>query len=180
MHFSLFSWRSPIVTIRVALSLVGRHIMKQAPDVRTCNLIFALGTSILYPGCQLQLNFNLMCELYNAEIQSVRNHTHLIIDQKVTNGFFSWWQDKQCLCEFCLFFKSVYVCLGIYRLTREFSLIWKRHHYRWMAMLGTHGHRAVRVLKRSTPTVTGTSVYNGHLPETLTLTPIAERLAAEL
>ena len=49
-----------------------------------------------------------------------------------------------------------------------------------MAMLGTHGHRAVRVLKRSTPTVTGTSVYNGRLPETLTLTPIAERLAAEL
>ena len=42
-------------------------------------------------------------------------------------------------------------------------------------MLGTHGHLGVRVLYRATP-----AVYNGHLRELVTLTPIAERLAMEL
>ena len=43
---------------------------------------------------------------------------------------------------------------------------------------GTHGHWAVRVLLRATPTVT--SVNNGHLHGPMTLTPIAERLSEEL
>ena len=74
------------------------------------------------------------------------------------------------------------VCLFIwgYCLTRQFSLIWRRHQYRWKTMLGTHGYWAVRVLKLSTPTVTGTFVYYGHLRGPLALTPITERLAAEL
>ena len=47
-------------------------------------------------------------------------------------------------------------------------------------VLGTHCHWAVRVLQRATPTVTGASVYNGHLRGPKTLTPVAERFAVEL
>ena len=49
-------------------------------------------------------------------------------------------------------------------------------------MLGTYGHWAVKVLKRSTTTVTRASVYinNGRLRGPVTLTPVAERLAVEL
>ena len=47
-------------------------------------------------------------------------------------------------------------------------------------MLGTHVHKAVRVLQRAKLLWHGTSVYNGHLRGPVPLTPVAERLAAEL
>ena len=47
-------------------------------------------------------------------------------------------------------------------------------------MLGTYGLLAVRVLQRVTPTQHGTSVYEGHLREIVTLIHIAESLAVEL
>ena len=47
-------------------------------------------------------------------------------------------------------------------------------------MPGTHGHLAVRVLYRATPTVTRGILYVGHLQGPVTLAPIAERLAVEL
>ena len=50
----------------------------------------------------------------------------------------------------------------------------------WL-MLGTHGHWAVRVyFSVPHPLWHGASVNNGHLRGTVTLTPIAERLAVEL
>ena len=47
-----------------------------------------------------------------------------------------------------------------------------------VTMLGTHGHWAVRVLQRATPTVI--SIYDyGHLRKPVTLTP-SQRLSEEL
>ena len=74
------------------------------------------------------------------------------------------------------------------RPTRKFWLIWRRRHRRnWVqiltyrCMLGTHGHRAVRVLYHAIPTVTRViRLYNGHLWGSVTLTRIAQRLAVEL
>ena len=47
-----------------------------------------------------------------------------------------------------------------------------------VTMFGTHGHWAVRVLQRATPTVT--SVNNGHLRGPVTFTHIPECLLEEL
>ena len=80
------------------------------------------------------------------------------------------------------YFVSVF---GVHVPLQNFSLMWRRHHYRWRAanfnlclalmaieqwtffsMLHLLWHR--------------TSVYNGHLQGPVTLTPISERLAVNL
>ena len=48
------------------------------------------------------------------------------------------------------------------------------------AMLGTHGHWAVRVINAQHPLWHGASIHNGHPRGPMTLTPIAERLAVKL
>ena len=80
----------------------------------------------------------------------------------------------------------VFVCLfGVYRPTREFLLIWRRHHYRCrsanfdlclalMAIEPREFFSVPRLLWH------GASVYNGHLRGLVTLTLIAELLAVEL
>ena len=52
-----------------------------------------------------------------------------------------------------------FVCLFVvFHPTREFSLIWRRHHChegcKFRHVFSTYGHRVVEVLKRATPTVT--------------------------
>ena len=70
------------------------------------------------------------------------------------------------------------VRLGFFVPLDNFSLIWRRQHCRWRAaifdlLFGTHGHWAVRVRQRASPTVTskwvnnsrvGQKNHNGHLP----------------
>ena len=74
----------------------------------------------------------------------------------------------------------------VYRPTREFfthtetSSLPAKGCNVCLPMFGTHGHWAVRVLKRATPTGTMASVYSGHRRGPVTLAPIAERLAVEL
>ena len=74
---------------------------------------------------------------------------------------------------------------GITSHSRIFSLIWRRHHYRW-GIANVHLYSAHMAIKQwgffSVPDLLWhrTSVYNGHLRGPVTLTPIAERLAGEL
>ena len=79
------------------------------------------------------------------------------------------------------------VCLGFDIPLEKFSLVWRRHHYmyQWRASnfdlysalmtIEQWGFFSVPHLLRH-----GASIYNGHLREPVTLTPIAERLAVEL
>ena len=62
------------------------------------------------------------------------------------------------------------VCLWVIVPLENFSLIWRRHHYRWNCckfwpILSTYGHWAVRVLNVLWHR---TSVYNGHLRRPVT------------
>ena len=87
------------------------------------------------------------------------------------------WYNRFLRCKFLTLWLHgvcLLVCLGVFVPLENFSLIWKRYRYRWRAvkfwpMFGTHGHWAVSVLKRATPTVKcGICLW---LP--VTLTPIA-------
>ena len=83
----------------------------------------------------------------------------------------------------------LFVCLfGLYRITRDFSLIWRRHHYRWRvsnfylssALMAIEQWGFFSVLHLLWHGSSAYKVYNGHLRRPVTLTPIAERLAVEL
>ena len=50
----------------------------------------------------------------------------------------------------------------------------------FLPMLGTHGHRALRVTCLPHILRHGPTLYNGHLRGPVTLTPVAERLALKL
>ena len=63
----------------------------------------------------------------------------------------------------------LFVCLGFIVPHENFSLIWRRHHCRWRAAIFY-----LYLLWH------GASVFNGHLPGSMTVTPIAERLEVEL
>ena len=77
---------------------------------------------------------------------------------------------------------------GVFRPTRELFTHMRRHHDRvraafFLLILGTHGYSSIEqwgffdvphLLWR------GTTVYNGHLWGSMTLTPVAEHLAVEL
>ena len=96
-------------------------------------------------------------------------------------------------CIFCLFvrlFVRLFVCLFVrlfvcYRSTREYSLIWRRHHYRWRAE-NFDLSSALMAIEQwgffNVPPLIwhGASVYNSHLRGPVTLSPITERLAVEL
>ena len=67
----------------------------------------------------------------------------------------------------------------------NFSLIWRRHHYRWRAANFALCSALMAIEQRGFSSVPhllwhGASLYNGHLWGPVTLTPIAERLAVEL
>ena len=79
-----------------------------------------------------------------------------------------------------------FVCFFVWVQIKNFSLIWRRHHYRWRAanfdlysalMAIEHwawGFFGVSHLWQ------GASIYNGRLRGPVTLAPVAERLAVEL
>ena len=81
--------------------------------------------------------------------------------------------------------KFLFVCFGFIVPLEKFSLLWRRHHYRWTAanfdlclalMAIEHwGSLSVPHLLWH-----GASVYNGHLRGPVSLTSIAERLAVEI
>ena len=79
---------------------------------------------------------------------------------------------------------DLYVCLGSIVLRENFSLILRRHHYRWR--VANDLCLALMAIEQwgffSVPHLLwhGTSVYNSHLRGPATLTPIAERLEVEL
>ena len=80
---------------------------------------------------------------------------------------------------FCLF-----VCLELIVPLENFSLIWRRHHYRRRAA-NFYLWSAIAIEQWgffSEPHLLwqGASVYNGHIRGPVTLTPIAERLVMEL
>ena len=83
------------------------------------------------------------------------------------------------LCEKC------FVCLGFFVPLQNFSLIWRRHHYRWKAA-NFDLRSALTAIEQwgffSVPHLLwhGLSVYNGHLLGPKPLTSIAESLAVEL
>ena len=61
-----------------------------------------------------------------------------------------------------------------------FSLIWRRHHYRWRTNLTYTQHYSPLSIALPHLLWHGASVYNGHLRGSVALTPDAERLAEEL
>ena len=79
----------------------------------------------------------------------------------------------------------LFVCLGFFVTLQNFTLVWRRHQYRWRAtnfypysalMAIEHwGFFSVLHLVWHGPTLS-----NGHLRGPVTLTPVAERLAVEL
>ena len=81
--------------------------------------------------------------------------------------------------------KDLFICLWIFVPIENFSLIWRRHHCRWrdsnfdlclaLMTIEQWGFFSLPHLLRHVA-----SVYNGHLWEPITLTPIADRLATEL
>ena len=79
----------------------------------------------------------------------------------------------------------LFVCLGFIVPLEIFSLIWRRHHYRWRAA-NLDPWSAFMAIEQwrffSVPHLLwhGSSVYNDHLRGPVTLTPIAERYAVEL
>ena len=78
-----------------------------------------------------------------------------------------------------------FVCFGVFVPLENFSLIWRRHHYRWRAE-NVDLCSALMAIEQwgffNVPHLlwNGASVYNGHLRGPVTLTPIAERLAVGL
>ena len=89
----------------------------------------------------------------------------------------------QCLLLKFMKLHVYFVCLGFFVPHENFSLIWRRHHYRWRA---ANFDLCSALAKQwgffSVPQILwhGASVYNGHLQLPVTLTPVAERLAVEL
>jgi hypothetical protein len=71
-----------------------------------------------------------------------------------------------------IFFSAAAVCLSLfYAPLKNFSLIWKRHHYRWRAaqfrfMLGAQGLWARRDIYRATPAVTRGIGFSGLIRRT--------------
>ena len=79
----------------------------------------------------------------------------------------------------------MFVCLEIFVPLENFSLIWRRHHDRWRAANFGLCPALVAIEQWGFFSVPHLlwhwiSVYNGHLQEPVTLTPIAERLTVEL
>ena len=80
---------------------------------------------------------------------------------------------------------SMFVCLWFFFPLENFSLIWRRHHYRWRAvnfdlcstLMVIEQWRFFSVLHLLWH---GTYVYNSHLRGPVTHTPIAERLAVDM
>ena len=79
----------------------------------------------------------------------------------------------------------LFLCLGFFVPLENFSLIWRRHHYRWKAA-NFDLCSALMAIEQwgffSVPHLLwhGASVYNGHFQGPLTLTPVSERSAVEL
>ena len=73
----------------------------------------------------------------------------------------------------------MFVCVGLIVPLENCSLIWTRHHYRWRAE-DVYLCSSLKVIEQlgffSIPHLHwhGASVYNGHLQESLTLTPIQQ------
>ena len=79
-----------------------------------------------------------------------------------------------------------FVCVEFIVPLENFSLIWRRHHCRWRAA-SFDLWSALMVIEQwgflltcHTYCDTGLPFYNGHLRGSVTLTPVAERLAVEL
>ena len=78
-----------------------------------------------------------------------------------------------------------FVCLGFIVQIENFSLIWRRHHYRWRAA-NFDLCSALMAIEQwgflSVPHLLwhGAFIYIGHLRGPVTLTHVAERLAVEL
>ena len=79
----------------------------------------------------------------------------------------------------------LFVCLGIFFPLENSSFIWRCHHYRWrVTIFGLYS--ALMAIEQwgflSVPHLLwhGPTLYNGHLWGSLTLTPVAERLAVKL
>ena len=95
------------------------------------------------------------------------------------------------IIEFCIFYRkllrrNVYLLVFFFFLVPlNFSFIWRRHHSRWRAANIDHCSALMAIEQWGFFNVQrqlwhGTSVYNGHLRGTVTLTPIAEHLAVKL
>ena len=90
------------------------------------------------------------------------------------------------VCSFVCLFVRLFVCLFVwYRSTREYSLIWRRHHFRWRAENFDLSSALMAIEQWGFFNVPhliwhGASVYNSHLRGPVTLSPITERLAVEL
>ena len=118
----------------------------------------------------------------SPSIQSEVDFSKWFIWSVVKPIFFklSRWDNAKCPF-FTVECFGLFVCLRVYVFLDNFSLIWKRQHYQWRAsnfnlyseLIGIeHG------VFFSEPHLLwyGTFVYDRHLWETMTLTPVAERL----
>ena len=154
---------------------------------------------ILFGSCiKNSCSMSLMVEIILAhkKISTSRN-------QNILSAVLTYWNNKNC--RFFLHFTYIHVSFFLKRnialldliclfacLFWDFSSHSRIFHsymeksplsvkdWKFWPMFGTHGHWAVRVLKRATPTVTRESVYNGHLRGSVTFTSIAKKLAVEL
>ena len=73
-----------------------------------------------------------------------------------------------------------FFCLEFIVPLENFSLMWRRHHYRRRAAIFYICSALWPQNSEGSLTCHGASVYNGYLRGPVTLTPIAERIAVEL
>ena len=83
-----------------------------------------------------------------------------------------------------VYFVCLFVCLGFSVPLQKFYS-WRRHHYRWRASNFDIFSKLMAIEQWVFFSVLnllwhGTSVYNGHLQETVTLPPVAELLTVQL
>ena len=142
-----------------------------------------LGTALIYscafyPLCNLSqtTTYTLMiqCRISSTICFFVLN----MIQVRISLMFTKRQLRLGCVWRICLFWVFVVPL-------ENFSLIWRRHHYRWRAANFDLCSARVAIEQWvffSVPHLLwhGASVYNGHLKGQLTLTPIAECVAVEL
>ena len=167
-------WKiNPLRLASMCLAIVGRTTQNR-PLVRSCRA--NVGSTTLMYQCWVIVGSKSGHQHWRATNSS---NLYQTID------FCLWWEHPcVCLLVFCLFV-CLFVCLGFFVQLKNFSLIWRCHHWQRRASnfeqcsafmaIEQWGFLSVPHLVWHRP-----YFYNDHIRGPATDTPIAERLAVEL
>ena len=154
---------------------IGMHLSKK--ELSLCRYLISLRSLFVYLEIIILKDFiHIFVNSYNA----IYLHIHM---QMCTLGKNA--SSASLIVNHDLTFVCLFVYLGIIVPVENFSLIERRHHFRWRAT-NFDLSSALMVIKQwgffSVPHLLwhGASVYNGHLRGPVTLTPKADRLASEV